>query len=293
MVRVAVRWKSFSLIKRPYALRNPASVKAVRTMITSTVFHLDRIRVWVRSANPTLPWSWMRLLCSDLHRRPGLLPRKPGPWTQIDLFQPQEELLYLVAEAIPERYDYAITHAEVAIDFIVRFEDDASALRSFFLRHLVVPVLKQPVVVVNQETAYYARQGSPQNLKLHWDVPSKIANRPCLHIEWRLIGEGVLAPAGLAILPGLIRFDPFAFWRKRLLLVTPPSMSAVGQAIPSTEHVSRATADRHARRFLADVAQVAKSPVAPLQDVLRRHSSLAGACKRLHLDYLFVDPRSY
>ncbi|MCT7313290.1 hypothetical protein N5J06_20135 [Ralstonia sp. CHL-2022] len=240
----------------------PTDVKSALSLIKHTAIGFDRLTFHVDHPAPNIPASEIELHCTKLNVITGRsLPYHPIWQTRVDVFQPSNKALSLLAKAMGTRHAARLSYAEPAIDWLVDNDDAAYSLCKFFLEHLHVPYLRHDVAFF-KETAYFAPRAdqhaekNARNVVLYADRASKLwpaheLKSPCCHLEYRLHGVGTLANQGLLTLADCVQFDHRAFWAENLRLYCLPKMAELGRWLdPDNIDVTDSALRKRANVFL-------------------------------------------
>lgn len=246
----------------PPPSKQPTAVKTALSLINRTVTGFDRLTFWVNHPAPSIPVHEIEHHCAKLNVVTGRsLPYHPMWQTQVDVFQPSDKALTLLAAAMGTRHAVRLSYAELAIDWLADTRTAAYSLRNFMLAHLHMPYLRHNVAF-KRMTAYFAPRADQhaekkaRNVVLYADRTSKLwpaheLKSPCCHLEHRLHGVGTLANQGLLTLADFAQFDHRAFWAENLRLYCLPKMAELGRWLdPDNADVSPAALRKRANVFL-------------------------------------------
>jgi hypothetical protein len=114
-----------------------------------------------------------------------------------------------------------INYVEVAFDFIMGSQSDASRLQEFFEMSLVQRWHGRRKLNSYEGTAYFsATRNTGNSIKLYCDKPSRTTVYPfCTHLEWRAKSARIVRERlGIKGPIDLLSFDHRAFWRQEMAL---------------------------------------------------------------------------
>jgi hypothetical protein len=107
--------------------------------------------------------------------------------------------------------DHIVTRVDVAVDLLVANADTARALCAETRLIVTQPRHGKRKASDFETTRYLAGRGSPRNIAIYADRPSKITNRPAVHIEIRYSGAHMCRRRGVRRAGDLLQFDPGAY----------------------------------------------------------------------------------
>jgi hypothetical protein len=236
----------------------PTDTQAALARIKAHICAFDRITIWLDHPAPDLPVKQIKAHCG----KPPLISdgkshRHHPLWQcEMSLFQPTEPALQIVRDALVGIIS-KVTYVELASDWITGSRDDALELQHYFLRHLRITNIRQPVKF-DTETAYFNRRASKQrercniNAALYADKPSKFTSgsRACCHLEYRLSGMSACRGVGLNTVADCASFEHSDFWSRHLTLFDFSSKVALGKIVAPKPEVSDVALRKHAKQFL-------------------------------------------
>lgn len=235
-----------------------ADTQAALARIEFHICAFDRITFWLDHPAPDLPIKQIANLCGKqpLIREGRSLPHHPFWQCEVVLLQPTVQALEIVRDAL-DGIISKVTYVELASDWITVSRRDALELQRYFLRHLRVARIRQPVKC-DVDTAYFKRRTSKQrersglNAVLYADKTSKFAStrHPCCHLEYRFSGVSACRGVGLNNVADCVSFDHLDFWSRHLTLFDFSSKVALGKIVAPDPEVSDSALRKHADRFL-------------------------------------------
>jgi hypothetical protein len=215
----------------------------------------DRLKFRTDHPEPHMPAELRKYMVAPQGLRNAKNKFRPVWESKFDLLQPTAELLREFIDAIGTRYRVEPCEAELNMDWITRTAKEAKQLQEFTLERVVAPNLRGPVYI-DGGTAYFGRLSDdngnkrPRNFVIYADQPSKRANAPCCHLEWRFNGPAPLAAIGLYSLEDCINFDHHQFWAKHLHLFALPSLADIARWLaPEGADLSAKTLTKRANAF--------------------------------------------
>jgi hypothetical protein len=140
--------------------------------------------------------------------------------TRVKLQQPSDEAItWLQNRYWSDDFErLKIVRLDYSLDLITSTKDDAISVRLFLEQHLIMRWHRDSNVVDFNETIYYRKRKSNNNIAAYSKKPSKLTGQPCCHIDWRIIKAGTLKRLGINNLFDVLNVDQHEFWRTRLLL---------------------------------------------------------------------------
>ena len=187
--------------------------------------YIDRVQFWIPRQLLRHEKRQLELLCPGgihVHRKPMAF--HPQWKCRIQLNQPGRYALLFLDEML-QGENYLINYLEVSLDFISSSKRQVKRLRRVIDSTLVMPEsiakangrrFRRPPLYYNNSTLYFYPRDAPNNVTIYSDKPSKIKDRPCVHIEWRIRTKGALKKLGIVKPAHLANLDLLSFWQRRL-----------------------------------------------------------------------------
>lgn len=235
--------------------RLPREIQEARARIRRTITDFDRLKFRTNHPEPHMPVELRNYMVEPENLRNNKNKFQPVWQSKFDLLQPTTELLREFIAAIGTRYRVELCEAELNMDWITRTTQDAKKLQEFVLERVIATNLREPVYI-DEGTAYFARlkdgngNKRPRNFIIYADKPSKRANAPCCHLEWRFCSPATLASIYLYSLEDCINFDHHNFWTEHLRLFSLPSLADIARWLEQdSADVSAKTRRKRANAF--------------------------------------------
>jgi len=112
-----------------------------------------------------------------------------------------------------------MTRVDFSLDLTTYSLRDAQQLQAYFNCHLVQKWHGAGIVCFDNGTMYFRCRKSRNNIAVYSGRPSKITNTSCCHFDWRICKADTLRRAGFHSIEDLINWNPYEFWKKRLVLM--------------------------------------------------------------------------
>jgi len=112
-----------------------------------------------------------------------------------------------------------MTRVDFSLDLITHCLRHARQLQAFFNCHLVQRWHGAGIVEFINGTMYFRCRKSRNNIAVYSGKLSKITKTDCCHIDWRICKADTLRRAGFNSIEDLINWNPYEFWKKRLVLM--------------------------------------------------------------------------
>ena len=114
---------------------------------------------------------------------------------------------------------FLINQVEFAVDMIVHDIDLLDLLCQFIDKHIVQRWHGKESVFYVEDTRYSKKKRSKAHqLVVYPEEKSRVAEYPCVHVEWRAGGKPKVQSLGIYDLEHLIDFNHRAFWKRRMCL---------------------------------------------------------------------------
>ena len=113
-----------------------------------------------------------------------------------------------------------VFYIELAWDFITNTQDEAEKLENWIRSHLI-ELRRGSKRVYNFKTTRYSGNRNQNPTAMYANRQSKIAKKPCVHLEWRISGARSVS-AAIGNLKSLVSIDDSAhmqFWNRRVRFI--------------------------------------------------------------------------
>jgi hypothetical protein len=209
----------------------------------SAIHGFDRVTLWLDHAEFPGSLDRIREHCTDIKVYSEQMRYQARCKCRIEVFQPDNECLDLIADAVGKSVSVQVSYVEIALDMIAVRIGQAGDWQDAFLGAARMRYQRQ-TVVLNETTFYFGRRTDANRKKrgnvqaVYADKSSKLLNvRPpngapkCLHIEWRSTGSGALAHFGCSTVSDLIHFDHKKFWDENIVMYEIPRPTDLGRLL--------------------------------------------------------------
>lgn len=197
-----------------------------RTEPCANVAFIDKVQLWFPDEPSETDLKKLRSCCAGWVDVDHEWMKGHSNWRcRLQLNQPEPDAFKLL-ERIADHC--LINGLEIALDLTLGDREEVCDLRQFIDAVLVKPKPgKQGTDDAGRRwpldyrgTLYFDRPGSPTNLVVYSDRPSKMSDQPCVHIEYRVKGKGAVKRFGVSRPGDLASLNLKTFWAKHLKLET-------------------------------------------------------------------------
>ena len=212
-------------------------------MFSKRIDYIDRIHIWLDTNRSVFDQNTIKAIASDGTRiKVEIKPMSDfqPEWRQkIELLQPTKKALKIIDDTIAAaQCGYIVNRIELTVDYLTKNQDNADVLHAHIAQSLFHKSGKKYHYSNDYKTwkrpgtSYFADQTKHKVIPVVYSSKrSKIAKKPCCHIEYRFIGKTACARKGFTTIRHLLDCDIVETIKENVSFDKRPSKHEIGMAV--------------------------------------------------------------